>query len=176
MLENWNVFVVAERDGEDELLEELIEDGEFERSGVNDILIGNVAEIVEFLDDAEDKKYSHLNHAVPIDDAFSAQPDNLIDVLKSRIARYIDEFDPTDTFGFLVERRGQKEEVSSSREVETEVGGYFYGLLEKIHGRKPKENRKNPDKLIAIEIVGDRCGLGFITREMREKYSVIRVK
>ena len=37
-------------------------------------------------------------------------------------------------------------------------------------------NLKDPDKLIAIEIVGDRCGIGFITKEMREKYSLIRVK
>jgi tRNA(Ser,Leu) C12 N-acetylase TAN1 len=60
--------------------------------------------------------------------------------------------------------------------VEREVGGYFYDLIEKVHGRKPKVNLKNPDKLIAIEIVGNRCGIGFITKEMREKYSVIRVK
>jgi len=68
MLENWNVLVVAERHSEDELFEELIEVGEFERSGFSDILIGNVEGIVEFLEDAEDKRYSRLDRVVPIDE------------------------------------------------------------------------------------------------------------
>ncbi|MGB2841726.1 MAG: THUMP domain-containing protein [Halobacteriota archaeon] len=111
----------------------------------------------------------------PIDDAFFVSPDNLIEILERRIERYIDEIEPGDTFGFRVERRGMKEDISSQK-VEREVGGYFYDLVEKIHGRKPKVNLKNPDKLIAVEIVGNRCGIGFITKEMREKYSVIKVK
>lgn len=48
--------MVAERYSEDELFKELIEVAEFERSGFRDILIVNVKDIVEFLEDAEDKK------------------------------------------------------------------------------------------------------------------------
>ncbi len=175
MLENWNVLVIAGRNTEAELLKELEEDGEFERSGFKDVLVGRVVDIVEFLEDAENRKYTHLNRVIPIDDAFFVSPENVIEILKRRIERYIDEIEPGDTFGFRVERRGMKEEISSHA-VEREVGGYFYDLVEKINGRKPKVNLKNPDKLIAIEIVGNRCGIGFITKEMREKYSVIRVK
>jgi tRNA(Ser,Leu) C12 N-acetylase TAN1 len=175
MLEDWNVLAVGGEDAEGELLEELEEDGEFERSGFRDVLIGSVEDIVEFLEDAENKKYLHLNRVIPIDDAFFVSPENLIEILKRRIERYIDEIEPGETFGFRVERRGMKEDISSQK-VEREVGGYFYDLIEKIHGRKPKVNLKNPDKLIAIEIVGNRCGIGFITKEMREKYSVIKVK
>jgi tRNA(Ser,Leu) C12 N-acetylase TAN1 len=175
MLEDWNVLAVGGEDAEGELLEELEEDGEFERSGFRDVLIGSVEDIVEFLEDAENKKYLHLNRVIPIDDAFFVSPENLIEILKRRIERYIDEIEPGETFGFRVERRGMKEDISSQK-VEREVGGYFYDLIEKVHGRKPKVNLKNPDKLIAIEIVGNRCGIGFITKEMREKYSVIRVK
>ena len=175
MMENWNVLVVAERNMEKELLEELSEDGDFEPSGFRDVLIGNVNDIVEFLEDAEGKKYPHLSRVIPIDDAFFVSPENLIETLKRRIERYVDEFEPGDTFGFRVERRGMKDKVSSQA-VEREVGGYFYDLLEKIHGRKPKVNLKNPDKLIAIEIVGNRCGFGFITKEMRNKYRVIKIK
>jgi tRNA(Ser,Leu) C12 N-acetylase TAN1 len=175
MLEDWNVLAVGGEDAEGELLEELEEDGEFERSGFRDVLIGSVEDIVEFLEDAENKKYAHLNRVIPIDDAFFMSPENLIEILKRRIERYIDEIEPGETFGFRVERRGMKEDISSQK-VEREVGGYFYDLIEKVHGRKPKVNLKNPDKLIAIEIVGNRCGIGFITKEMREKYSMIRVK
>ncbi len=174
-MEEWNVLVVSERNMEEELLKELEEDGEFEPSGFRDVLIGYVYDIGEFLDDAEAKKYRHLSRVVPIDDSFFVSPDNVIEILKRRIERYVDEFEPGDTFGFRVERRGMKDKISSQA-VEREVGGYFYDLLEKIQGRKPKVNLKNPDKLIAIEIVGNRCGFGFITKEMRNKYRVIKIK
>ena len=175
MLEDLNVLAISERDAERELLLELEEDGEFESSGFQDIVIGHVEEIVEFLEDAENKKYPHLNRVIPIDDAFFVSPENLMAVLKRRIERYIDEIEPSETFGFRVERHGTKDDISSQA-VESEVGGYFYDLIEKIYRRKPKMNLKDPDKLIAIEIVGARCGIGFITKEMREKYSLIRVK
>lgn len=175
MLENWNVLAIVERNKETESLKELREDGEFERSGFKGVLVGSVADIVEFLEDVENKKYTHLNRVIPIDEAFFVSPENLIEILKRRIERYIDEIEPGDTFGFRVERRGMKEDISSQA-VEREVGGYFYDLVEKIYGRKPKVNLKNPDKLIVIELVGNRCGIGFITKEMRKKYSVIRVK
>ncbi len=174
-MDDWNVLVVSERNMEHELLEELDEDGEFEPSGFRDVLIGYVYDVGEFLDDAEANKYKHLSRIVPIDDSFFVSPDNVIDVLKRRIERYVDEFEPGDTFGFRVERRGMKDKISSQA-VEREVGGYFYDLLEKIHGRKPKVNLRNPDKLIAIEIVGNRCGFSFITKEMRQKYRVIKIK
>ena len=181
MLDDWNVVVIGDGDGdrdiEEGLLENLEEDGEFERSGFRDVVIGNVEDIVEFLEDAEHNKYPYLKRVIPIDDAFFASPENLIDMLKKRVGQYIDEIEPGETFGFRVERRGMKEDKTiSSQKVEREVGGYFYDLVEKVHGRKPKVNLKNPDKLITIEIVGDRCGIGFITREMREKYSMIKVK
>jgi tRNA(Ser,Leu) C12 N-acetylase TAN1 len=173
MLETWNVLVAAKRGGEGELLEELMEAGEFERSGFSDILIGNVTDIVEFLEDAEEKNCAHLDRVIPIDDSFSLPPGNLMDMLKRSVERYIDEFEPQDSFRFLVEMRGREEQ--SSRKLENEVSGYFYDLRGKIYGKKPKENRKNPDKLIVIEIVGDRCGIGAITREMSAKYSVIKM-
>ncbi len=58
MLEDLNVLAIGERDAERELLMALEEDGEFERSGFQDIVIGHVEDIVEFLEDAENKKYS----------------------------------------------------------------------------------------------------------------------
>mgnify|MGYP001080908687 CR=1 FL=1 len=175
MLEDWNVVVIGERDTEKDLLKALEEDGEFERSGFRDVLVGYVEDIVEFLEDAEQRKYPYLNRVIPIDDAFFASPEYLTDMLKKRVERYIDEIEPGETFGFRVERRGMKEDISSQK-VEREVGGYFYDLVEKVYGRTPKVNINKPDKLIAIEIIGNRCGIGFITREMLEKYSVIKVK
>ncbi len=175
MLEDWNVVVIGERDTEKDLLEILEEDGEFERSGFRDVVVGYVEDIVEFLEDAEQRKYPHLNRVIPIDDTFLISPEYLTDMLKKRVEQYIDEIERGETFGFRVEQRGMKEDISSQK-VEREVGGYFYDLVEKVHGRKPKVNLNKPDKLIVIEIIGDRCGIGFITREMREKYSVIKVK
>ena len=175
MLEDWNVVVIGERDTEKDLLVVLEEDGEFESSGFGDVLIGYVDDIVEFLEDAEQRKYPGVSRVIPIDDAFFASPEYLIDMLKKRVEKYIDEMEPGETFEFRAEQRGMEEAISSQK-VEREVGGYFYTLAEKVYGRKPKVNTKNPNKLIAIEIIGNRCGIGFLTREMREKYSVIKVK
>ncbi|UYZ39488.1 MAG: THUMP domain-containing protein [Candidatus Methanospirare jalkutatii] len=171
----WNVVVTAERGAERELLESLSEDGDFERSGFRDVLLGRVSDISDFLDDAERGKFSGLSRIIPIDECFSVSPSNIVSVLKRKVERYIDEIEPSETFAVRVERRGMKEKVSS-REVEREVGGYLYDLIEKMHGRKPKVDLKKPDKLIIIEILGNKCGIGLITREMREKYAVIRVK
>jgi tRNA(Ser,Leu) C12 N-acetylase TAN1 len=146
MMEDWNVVVIGDGTREEDLVDALAGEGEFERSGFQNVLVGNVEDIAGFLEDAE-----------------------------KRIERYIDEIEPGETVGFRVERRGMKEEISAQK-VEREVSIYFYELLEKVHGRKPKLNLTRPEKLILIFILGNRCGLGFITREMREKYSIIKVK
>lgn len=175
MREEWNVVVIGDGDGEKDLLESLEEDGEFARSGFHDAVIGNVEDIVGFLEDVERKKYPYVKRVIPIDDAFLVSPDNLIEKLKQRVEGYLDEIEPGETFEFRVERRGAKE-GSSSQKIEREVSSYFFDLVEKVHGRKPKVNVKRPDKLIAIEILGNRCGIGLITREMLEKYSMIKVQ
>jgi tRNA(Ser,Leu) C12 N-acetylase TAN1 len=33
----------------------------------------------------------------------------------------------------------------------------------------------DPDIIIAIEIVGDECGIGFITKSLRERYPFVKV-
>ncbi|MHC1635674.1 MAG: THUMP domain-containing protein [Candidatus Methanospirareceae archaeon] len=175
MLKDWNVLVIGNKNTERELLKELEEAGEFERSGFRDVIIGNVDDIVEFMEEAEEGRYKNLSRVIPIEDAFFVSPENLVEILKKKVAKYIDAIEPTDTFAVRIERRGMKGEIRS-QEVEREIGGYLYDLLEKTHGKKPKVNLKDPDKLIAIEMIGNRCGIGFITKEMREKYNVLRVR
>jgi tRNA(Ser,Leu) C12 N-acetylase TAN1 len=177
MVEEWNVVVIGDGDVEKDLLESLEEEGKFAPSGFHDAVIGSVEDIAEFLEDVERKKYPYVKRVIPVDVAFSVSPDNLIDKLKQRVEGYLDEIEPGETFGFRVVRRGAKEGSSSQKKkIEREVGSYFFDLVEKVHGRKPKVNVKRPDKLIAIAILGNRCGIGLITREMLEKYSVIKVK
>lgn len=175
MLAEWNVVVIGDGNREEDLLDALAGEGEFERTGFPHVLVGNVEDIAGFLEDAELRSYPDVNRVIPIDESFSVTPENLIDEVKKRIERYIDEIEPGETVGFRIERRGMKEELSTAK-VEREVSIYFYELLEKVHGRMPKLNLTRPEKLILITILGNRCGLGFITREMREKYSIIRVK
>lgn len=190
MIDDWNVVVIAERDREKDLLNEFEEDedgvgaGEFEGSGFSDVVVGYVADVVEFLEDVEQKKYNYVSRVIPIDEAFVTPPEHqyLIDMLKNRVARYIDiEISSGESLGFRVEQIGVKENIHipipvSGQKIERDVEEYFYGLIEKVHGRKPKTSIKKPDKLIAVVIIGNRCGIGLITREMQEKYSVIKVK
>jgi len=82
--------MVAEWYSEDELFKERIEVAEFERSGFRDLLLVNVEDIVEFLEDAEDKRCSHPDRVVPIDDSFVLHTDKNTDLLKGYISAGMD--------------------------------------------------------------------------------------
>jgi tRNA(Ser,Leu) C12 N-acetylase TAN1 len=42
-------------------------------------------------------------------------------------------------------------------------------------GCAPRVDFKDTDVIIAIEIVGDMCGIDLITKSMRERYPFVRV-
>jgi len=167
MPKDWNLLVIKRKEcGEEELLKELEDEGEFEVCGEG-VLFGKVDDVTEFLEDAE--KLRCVSKAVPLESVFTTSGD-LISVVKKHIAKHIDEIEPEETLCVCVETRGNVK--ISSRIVEREVTAYLQRLVEQVLGRKPKIDRRNPDKMFSIYIVGDKCGICFLTREMREKYKL----
>lgn len=73
-----------------------------------------------------------------------------------------------------VKRRGHKGELSSL-EIEKEMSAFIINALENA-GKQAQVNFEDPDKFIIVETIGNRAGVGLITREMRERYPLIRVK
>ena len=169
MLRDWNLLVIRRKEcSEEELLKELEGEGEFEVCGEG-VLFGKVDDVTEFLEDAEE--FRCVSRAVPLESVFTA-PENLISVVKRHVAKHIDEIEPEETLCVHVETRGDVR--VSNKSIEREVTAYLQRLVEQVLGRKPKIDRKNPDKMISIYIVGDKCGICFLTREMREKYKLTR--
>ncbi|MHC1579931.1 MAG: THUMP domain-containing protein [Candidatus Alkanophagales archaeon] len=168
---DWNLLVVKRRECEEgELLRELEGKGEFEVCGEG-VLFGRVDDVTDFLEDAE--KLRCVGRAVPLESVFTiSESGDLVGVVKKYVAKHIDEIEPEERLCVHVETRGEVK--IPSRVVEREVTSYLQRLVEQVLGRKPKIDRRNPDKMFSIYIVGDKCGICFLTREMREKYKLTR--
>ncbi len=163
------------------LLRFLREFGEFRGAGFRDVIIGEVENREAFLETVESLKREHpervrhLSQIVPIDKTFQfADVSDFREKLKESLAPYIEELVKDCRFYIRVKRRGHKGELSS-HEIEQEMSAFIIDLLEKT-GKQAQIDFENPDRVIIIEIVGDRAGIGLITREMRERWSFIRVK
>jgi tRNA(Ser,Leu) C12 N-acetylase TAN1 len=55
------------------------------------------------------------------------------------------------------------------------MSAFIIDALEKA-GKKAQIKFEDPDELIIVETIGNRAGVGLITREMRERYPLIRIK
>ena len=42
-------------------------------------------------------------------------------------------------------------------------------------GDVPLIDFKDPDAIVAVELIGDECGVGLITRTMRERFPFVKV-
>jgi len=79
-----------------------------------------------------------------------------------------------DSFCVKVERRGLKG-AFSSQEIAKEVGTFISKALEERDGEKPKVNLRDPDKAVVFETLGKWCGVGIISREMRQRYFYLKL-
>jgi tRNA(Ser,Leu) C12 N-acetylase TAN1 len=170
-----NVVLMCERDRERFVLEEVKEYGKFESSGFRDVLIGEVDDVEKLLASLSEKPFIPVTRAIPMDQMTRFAPDKFIDMLKERVKRYVTEIGPEETFCVRMERRGMKG-IISSRDVEKEVGSYLWTLLKERHGKEPRVDLKDPDKLISVQTFGNLCGISLISKELRQKYPFVRAK
>ena len=63
----------------------------------------------------------------------------------------------------------------SSLEIEKEISSFMFEKLEKA-GKQAHVSFSDPDIVIIVETIANRAAVALITREMREKYPLIRVK
>jgi tRNA(Ser,Leu) C12 N-acetylase TAN1 len=55
------------------------------------------------------------------------------------------------------------------------MDAFILNALKRI-AKQTRIDFKNPDRIIVVETVKNRSGVGLITREMKEKYPLIKVK
>lgn len=175
----WNILATAIRRQERYLLRLLSNYGEFRGSGYRDVVLGRVEDVDAFLETLETLrrekpgKLSPLSQIVPLERTFQFDLSDFRDKLKEAISPYM-ELVENKRFYVRVKRRGHKGEISSL-EVEKEMDAFILESLERT-GKQAQINFEDPDKIIIVETIENRAGVGLITREMKEKYPFIKVK
>jgi len=153
--------------------------GEFRTTKFRDVIRGEVEDLKTFLREVEARilppHFLPVKRVVPIDQWFRFSPEKFLDIAKERARRYVKKVKKGESFCVRVERRGMRG-VLSSKDLEREIGRYFFELLKEEHGEEPRVNLTDPDKLIAIEIVGNLAGMSLVSRELREFSRLVRVK
>lgn len=174
----WNVLVTAKNLEQRHLARRLKRFGDFRWAPYLGLLIGRVEDHEAFLDQlrrCEEEKPGFLfplARLIPIDRTFVFTTDTLTPLLKEEVPGCADRIG-SGSFYVRVERRGHKDEIHS-RPIEQEFAA---ALVDELHrqGKMPRVDFKDPDVIVAVEIVGNECGIGVIPRSLRVRYPFIKV-
>jgi len=72
-----------------------------------------------------------------------------------------------------IERRGHAGGIHS-QSLEQELDRILMNRLQD-QGAVPCIDFKDPDAIVAVELIGDECGVGLITRTMRARFPFVKV-
>jgi tRNA(Ser,Leu) C12 N-acetylase TAN1 len=178
-MKEWNVLVATHWGQEKKVLRFLSQHGEFKSSGFKDVLQGHVEDVNLFLDKMElmrqenPSRIDSLSQIVPLERTFSFKLQDFMDKLKETILPYVEKVEDKK-FYVRVKRRGHKGEISS-QEIEKEIAGVIIENLEKA-GKQAFVSFGNPDVIIVVETIANWAGVTLITKEMKEKYALLKVK
>jgi tRNA(Ser,Leu) C12 N-acetylase TAN1 len=113
-----------------------------------------------------------LARLIPIDRTFTFQVEHLPAQLDRAVSAYADRID-SGSFYVRIERRGHAGDIHS-QPLEQELGRTLLAHLRE-QGAAPLIDFKDPDAIVAVELIGDECGVGLITRTMRERFPFVKV-
>jgi tRNA(Ser,Leu) C12 N-acetylase TAN1 len=174
----WNVLATAKDHEQSHLAKRLKRLGDFRWSPYLGVLIGRVEDHQAFFDqlrrneEVEPGYLLPLARVVPLEKTLTIDAPSLLPALKAEMQGYADLIG-NGSFYVRVERRGHKGEIHSQH-IEQELDHTLIELLT-CRGYRPRVDFQNPDVTIAIEIVGDECGIGVITKSLRERYPFVKV-
>ena len=159
---------------ERELLEQLRALGDFYQTSFRDVIRGNVENLEAFLCELEKRSIFALSRILPIEKSFTFSARNVAEEFCEAVKPLLEKIQKGESFCVRVERRGLKG-AFSSQEVAKEVGTFISKALEERDGRKPKVNLGDPDMAVVFETLGTWCGVGIISKEMRQKYFYLKL-
>jgi len=168
------VVLTAHRYGERELLEQLKELGDFYQTSFRDVIRGKVENLEAFLQEIEKRSILTLSRVVPVEKSFIFSPERVAEEFCETVEPLIEKIRKGESFCVIVERRGLKG-AFSSQEAAKEVGTFISKALEERDEGKPKVNLRDPDKAVVFETLGRWCGVGIISKEMREKHFYLKL-
>ena len=177
-LSSWNVVVTA-KDHEQRHLARCVKRlGDFWWTPFLGLLVGRVEDHEAFCEQLrlrEEQRpgfLSPLARLIPIDRTFTFQVEHLPAQLDQAVLAYADRID-SGSFYVRIERRGHAGDIHS-QPLEQGLGRMLTDTL-KERGADPHVDFKDPDAIVAVEIIGDECGVGLITRAMRQRFPFVKV-
>jgi len=178
-MKQWNILATAFWGRGKDALRLLTPHGEFKGSGFKDVLQGYVEDVHLFLDKLElirqenPDSMTSLSQILALRRTFTFSLPDFMDKLKETVLPYVEKVEDKK-FYVRVKRRGHKGEMSSL-EIEKEISSFIFEKLEEA-GKPAQVSFSDPDVIIIVETIANRAGVALVTREMREKYPLIKVK
>lgn len=178
----WNVVITALPGlrREHTLLQHLSQLGEFHPSSFKDVCLGLVADMPRFLEavraarEAGEPWTADLGRIIPVEEVFEFAPETLSAQLKEAIAPFLERLPRSASLYVRVERRGLAGKVVSSQ-VEREVADHLFAQAE-ARGKVLHASFADPDYVIVAETLGEECGIAFLPRELRSRYSFVHAR
>lgn len=178
-MSDWNILVTAQPGPQhtQPLLNGLRQYGEFHRTEFRDVCVGWVDDVTSFLDGVRAASEAgagwtrHLSRVIPVERTFRFSPETLVSLLKDAVTPFAERTDAESLY-VRVERRGLTGRVSSA-DVERAVADHVFDLAAR-RGKALHASFEDPDCILVAETIGERCGLGFLTREMRRRYPFVQ--
>jgi len=175
----FNVVVTKASDGRyRHLLDELAPLGEFRSTTFLGVILGQVTDRLAFLERLRTERaarllaFQDLGRVVPVDRVFTFHLEEFLHKAQEALRPYLPEL-AGKHFYVRLERRGLKGQIVSP-EAERSLDAFVKGELEQ-QGEVAEVDFEHPDAIVVVETIGDRCGVGLLTREMLERYDFVRV-
>jgi tRNA(Ser,Leu) C12 N-acetylase TAN1 len=174
----WNVLVTAQEGSARDLKRLINQHGAFRWSRFRNVLLGRVVDAEEFFRalaaQLEKKPFavSWLGKALPICVTFPVHPESFIDDLAQRLSSLVEGL-KGKSFHVRVERRGHKGDLRT-HEIERQMGDYLWEELQR-QGGQPVVSFKDPDVVVAVEIVGATAGVAVVARRLWQEFPFVKI-
>jgi tRNA(Ser,Leu) C12 N-acetylase TAN1 len=174
----FNLVVTLDADGEfGRLLHDLEAQGDFHPTSFFGVILGRVPDPEGFLHSVRQARregvaFSDLGRIVPVDRVFTFTPDDFLDRVCRALGSYLPRLAGRH-FYVRLERRGLKGEIVSP-EAERSLDDH---ILEELgrQGSEAEIDFEGAEAVVAVETIGDRCGIGLLTRQQMDRYDFVRV-
>jgi RNA polymerase-binding protein DksA len=175
---DWNVLATAQEGAARDLKRFLKHHAAFRASGFRNVLLGYVADVDQFLAglaaDLEQKPFAQawLGRILPIRLTFPVQLRTFSADVESRLRGLVAEL-AGQTFHVRVERRGHKG-ILSTRDLELRFGEFLWTTLSE-EAANPRISFKDPDVVVAVEIVGETAGIAVIPAAWLRRFPFVKI-
>ena len=175
---DWNVLVTA-REGELRSLRRVLAPlARLRGSGFRNVLTARVDDVTAFLNGIAELRErqilrdDQLGRVLPIERTFRVAVQTLDAQLRTETAFLLPRL-TNRRFHVRLERRGHKGVIDTAAS-ERALGEHLYNELE-ARGEFAGVEFRDPDVVVAVELIGDVGGIGLITRELHQRFPFVKI-